>query len=97
MILLVLFSQEQDQSRVYCGKIHSLTLCLRKSVKKVSLAKPPSHSTAAHGLWWHRRGQRDGHTTLSTALQSPQRHHAPPGSDPACIWHTAQWGQNWLS
>lgn len=37
MILLVLFSQEQDQSRAYCGKIHSLTLCLRKCVKKKCL------------------------------------------------------------
>lgn len=67
MILFVLFPQEQDQSRVYCGKIRSfLRLCLRKSVKKVSLEKPPSHTTAAHGLfaspviWWHRERPEGG-------------------------------------
>lgn len=76
MILFVLFSQEQDQSHVYCGKIHSfLTLCLRKSVKKclwkslpltplllmASLPPPLSGGTG--------RGQREGHTILSIALQ----------------------------
>lgn len=49
MILLVLFSQEQDQSRVYCGKVHSLTLCLRKSVKKSVFGEA---SLSHHGCSW---------------------------------------------
>ena len=76
MTLFVLFSQEHDQSRVYCGKIHSsLTLCLRKSVKKclwkslpltplLLMASLPPLLSGGTG-----RGQREGHTLLSIALQ----------------------------
>lgn len=77
MILLVLFSQEQDQSRAYCGKIHSLTLCLRKSVKKSVFGEA---SLSHHGCSWplvaQERPEGGPHHPFHCTVVTPEAPHS---------------------